>query len=287
MERNGSFNYNFNSNKDYHVLPDIPGDDDYDFLEEEASSKRVIRFRKKDVYYYRDETSNRKKVSSDTEMSLDSWVSSFRDWEEMREIFLNMDRAMRYLHERGYCVKTFEPTKIMILNNSLNQIKFETMPMPKDQITQRKYIKDDIYNSSFVQIGLYSNSLPYLKRDFLKSNFDSFAQFVPEGDVPYYRGVIDRGASVYFCEYAMEKVNRDLASLEAELSGENGMKPSVKPNIKKYDDTGINDRINDSIYKEISKGRRDAAFINFLIYPTAILALGFVLALIAWFMSFV
>ena len=38
MERNGSFNYNFNSNKDYHVLPDIPGDDDYDFLEEEASS---------------------------------------------------------------------------------------------------------------------------------------------------------------------------------------------------------------------------------------------------------
>ena len=85
----------------------------------------------------------------------------------------------------------------------------------------------------------------------------------------------------------MEKVNRDLASLEAELAGENGMKPSVKPNIKKYDDTGINDRINDSIYKEISKGRRDAAFINFLIYPTAILALGFVLALIAWFMSFV
>lgn len=288
MERNGSYNYNFNSNKDYHILPDIPGDD-YDYLDSDSVPRRRNPFKKeKDVYYY-SEASNmeKKKTNSDNAMSLDDWVSSFRDWEEMREIFLNMDRAMRYLHERGYCVKTFDPTKIMILNNALNQIKFETMAMPNDQVTQRKYIKDDIYNSSFIQMGLYSNSLPHLRREFLKSNFDSFAQFVPEGDIPYYRGVIDRGASVYFCEYAMEKVNRDLASLEAELAAENGVKTPVKSTTKKYDDTGINDRINDSIYKEISKGRRDAAFINFLIYPTAILALGLVFALIAWFMSFV
>lgn len=218
-------------------------------------------------------------------ISLNSWVSSFRDDEEMREIFLNMDRAMKYLHERGYCVRTFDPRQIMILNNSLNQIKFDTMEMPKDPMTQRKIIKEDIYNSSFVQIGLYSNCLNYLKGDFLKSNFDSFAQFVPEGDIPYYRGVIDRGASVYFCEYAMEKVNRDLASLEAELAAETGIKAPAKPTSKKYDDTGINDRINDSIYKEISKGRREAAFVSFLVFPTAILVLGAILALVAWIMS--
>ncbi len=289
MERNGSFDYNFIGNKDYHVLPDIPGDDDYEFLEGDFKSGRRNPFkREKDVYYYSPDTSSKgKRDVNDTAISLESWVSSFRDWEEMREIFLNMDRAMRYLHERGYCVKSFEPSKIMILNNSLNQIKFETMPMPKDQMTQRKYIKDDIYNSSFIQMGLYSNSLEHLRRDFLKSNFDNFAQFVPEGDIPYYRGVIDRGASVYFCEYAMEKVNRDLAALEAELASQSGVKTPVKTATKKYDDTGINDRINDSIYKEISRGRRDAAFINFLIYPTAILALGFVFALVAWFMSFV
>lgn len=120
---------------------------------------------------------------------------------------------------------------------------------------KRKIIKEDIYNSSFVQVGLYSNCLQYLNKTFLKSNFDDFSQFVPVGDVPYYRGVIDRGASVYFCEYAMEKVNRDLAAMEAELAAEGKTSNTQR---KKYDDTGINDRINDSIYKEISKGRKEA-----------------------------
>lgn len=224
-------------------------------------------------------------ASDDAAISLSSWVSSFRDDEEMREIFLNMDRAMKYLHERGYCIKTFDPRKIMILNNSLNQIKFDTMEMPRNQMEQRKIVKEDIYNSSFVQIGLYSNCLQYLQRDFLKSNFDSFSQFIPEGDIPYYRGVIDRGASVYFCEYAMEKVNRDLASLEAELNSQSGIKNQSKPSGKKYDDSGINDSINDRIYKEISKGRREAAFVSFLLFPTAILVLGVVFALVMWIMS--
>lgn len=220
-------------------------------------------------------------------ISLNAWISSFRDDEEMREIFLNMDRAMKYLHDRGYCIRTFNPEHIMILNNATNQIKLEPIEMPKDQAEQRKIIKEDIYNSSFVQVGLYSNCLPYLNKAFLKSNFDSFAQFVPEGDIPYYRGVIDRGASVYFCEYAMEKVNRDLAAMEAELASETGINKPTVPQKKKYDDTGINDKINDSIYKEISKSRREAAFVNFLVFPTAILVVGMLFTLIAWIMSFV
>ncbi len=221
-------------------------------------------------------------------ISLNSWISSFRDVEEMREIFLNMDRAMRYLHERGYCVRSFDPNDVWILNNSLNQIKFDTLEMPRDQVEQRKIIKEDIYNSSFIQIGFYANCLAHLRRDFLKSNFDRFAQFLPEGDVPYYRGVIDRGASVYFSEYATEKVNRDLAALENQLAEEEG-RPLPLPTIgkKKYDDTGINDRINDSIYKEISKGRRDAAFVSFLIFPTALLVLGVIFAVVAWIMSII
>lgn len=227
------------------------------------------------------------RVQRNDAISLNAWISSFRDDEEMREIFLNMDRAMKYLHDRGYCIRTFNPEHIMILNNATNQIKLEPIEMPKDQAEQRKIIKEDIYNSSFVQVGLYSNCLPYLNKAFLKSNFDSFAQFVPEGDIPYYRGVIDRGASVYFCEYAMEKVNRDLAAMEAELAAETGISKPAVPQKKKYDDTGINDKINDSIYKEISKGRREAAFVNFLLFPTAILVVGMIFTLIAWIMSFV
>ena len=63
---------------------------------------------------------SRTSSSAPEAMSLDSWIKSFRDEEEMREIFLNMDRAMKYLHDRGYCVKSFDPRNIFILNNSVS-----------------------------------------------------------------------------------------------------------------------------------------------------------------------
>lgn len=219
-------------------------------------------------------------------MSLDSWINSYRDEEEMREIFLNMDRAMKYLHDRGYCVKSFDPRNIQILNNSVDQIKLDVLPLPDDYAEKKKYIKEDIYNSSFIQIGLYSKCLPYLKRDFLKSNFDRFCEFLPEGDVPYYRGVIDRGASVYFCEYALEKANRDLATLESELA-EEGMSLGINKNKGKpgLGEVYVNDRINDGIYKQLSS-KRDAAFVTALLFPTALLVLGVVLALISLIVSF-
>jgi len=215
-------------------------------------------------------------------VSLGSWIGSFRDEEEMREIFLNMDRAMKYIHDRGYCVQSFDPNNIKILNNSIDQIKFDILPLPEDYTERKKYVKEDIYNSSFIQIGLYAKCLPYLKKDFLKANFDRFSEFLPSGDVPYYRGVIDRGASVYFCEYASEKANRDLAELEREL-GEDGK--MLSSSVPKFDNTRVNDRINDSIYKQLSN-RKDAAFVTFLIFPTALLVLGVVLALISLVISF-
>lgn len=226
-----------------------------------------------------------KSVNSVSEStSLDSWIKSFRDEEEMREIFLNMDRAMKYLHDRGYCVKSFDPRNIYILNNSLDQIKLDIIPLPDDYAVRKQYIKEDIYNSSFVQIGLYSKCLPYLKKDFLKSNFDRFCEFLPEGDVPYYRGVIDRGASVYFCEYAMEKANRDLATLEKELAGE-GMGLSISKQKNPMGDVNVNTRINDGIYKQLSS-KREAAFVSLLLFPTALLVVGVIIALISLLISF-
>ena len=212
-------------------------------------------------------------------ISLSAYIDSFRDEEEMREIFLNMDRAMKYIHDRGFCVKSFNPRNIEILNNSVNQIRFvELLPLPEDASERKQYIKQDIYNSSFIQIGLYSKCLPYLQRDFLKANFDSFSQFLPEGDVPYYRGIVERGASVYFCEYAMEKANRDFMALEKELSGDSSKDASLG-NKSKFDDIGVNDYINDKIYNQIS-GKREAAFVSFLLFPTIMFVLGILFALI-------
>ena len=99
--------------------------------------------------------------------------------------------------------------------------------------------------------------------EFLKEQFDSFAQFIPQEDVPYYRGVIQRGASVYYCEYSLEKRKRDLEDLEKQL-GED--KTKVTPINNPTEAEITNKKVNDLIYRQIN-GINEAAFLNILAIP--------------------
>lgn len=222
-------------------------------------------------------------------ISLAEWLSNHPSEEEIRTVFLNMDRALKYIHDHGYCIEVFYPTEIQILGNEIDHIQFKKLlELSKDIDRRRQMIKEDIFNSSLVQIGIYSNSLKYLKPEFVKENFDSFQQFIPSGDVPYYRGVIQRGAAVYFCEFAIEKNNRDLQDLERQL-GEGGGdgKALIKSSGKNIGTEAItNDKINDSIYSQIN-GLKDSAFINILILPTLVLLGLLVLSIVVWVLSIV
>lgn len=218
-------------------------------------------------------------------MSLDEWISFHSTDEEMRSVFLNMDRALKYIHEHDYCIEVFHPRYIDVLNNSDNYIQFKRLvELSSDSIIKRKMIQEDIFHSSLIQIAYYlkMNDLNQLNPDFLRENFDEIAQFIPSEDVPYYRGVIQRGASVYFCEYALEKRNRDLADLERQL-GEDGSKEKVylKENV-----SITNDSVNDIIYKQIN-GLKDKAFVHTLLIPAIVLSLLLLFGLISWVFSFI
>lgn len=213
---------------------------------------------------------------------LSEWILDHHSEEELREVFLNLDRALKYIHEHGYCIEVFYPTYINVLDNRPDCIQFQKLvELSTDYSEKAEMIKEDIFNSSLLQIGIYTNSLKYLKPDFLRENFDAFAQFIPSGDVPYYRGVVQRGASVYFSEFAAEKANRDLSDLEAQLERESGNsvgKPLIKSSANRIETDTVNSKINDQIYKQIS-GLNDAAFVNVLLIPAIIL--GFLAIVIA------
>lgn len=230
-------------------------------------------------------SSFKEKMTKVDAINLLEWVSytSASD-ENLRDVFLNMDRAMKYVHDRGYCIKSFDPREIEILNYSVNQIRFKTLlEMPKDYTYRKELKQEDIFNSSCLQIGLYTHSLPYLKKEFLKSNFEEFAKSLPADDVPYYRGVIERGATIYLCEWDLEKRKRDLEKLDQEVSGGEGKgRQLVKSNgLSTLDPSAVNDKINDKIYKQLNS-ITDAAFISFLIFPTMLLVLGIVALIIMW-----
>ena len=219
--------------------------------------------------------------------SLDQWIRTHSTEEEMRELFLNMDRALKYIHDHDYCIQIFHPSEIEVLENSPDYINFKKlMELPNDVAKRKEMIKEDIFNSTLIQLSFYgainSEKIIYFEPAFVKEHFDDLTQFLPSGDVPYYRGVIQRGASVYFCEFALERRKRELIDLEKQLGEENNDSVSEIPEV---DDSVItNDRVNDYIYRRIN-GLKDSAFVNILVVPTIALVIIFIYSVIAWVIS--
>ena len=217
--------------------------------------------------------------------TLDQWIQDHHTEEEMGEVFLYMDVALKYIHDHGYCIEVFHPSRIEILDNDPKKVQFvNLMEMPADFNMQSQYIKDDIFNSSFIQIGYYTNTLNYLKPDFLIDNFDEIARFVPEGFVPYYRGVVQRGNAIYLSEFSAAKAVRDLEELEQQLQSADGDIPAQRESSQLEPTPITNNQVNNQIYKQIS-GFRDAAFVSYLLVPTVLLISLLLLAFFGWVIS--
>lgn len=230
---------------------------------------------------------------STNSITLLEWLSATSYTEDdLHTLFVNMDSAMKYIHEKGFCIGSFNPTKVEILDDSLQKIKFDSLiPMDTDSyVVKKEYVREDIGRSALLQIGIYSNCLQYLNPTFLKENFKQFETFLPEGDIPYYKGVIERNASVYFVDYTVERRKRDLEALEREVNGNSNSNETTGVGINKarvysnghsilntYDST--NSKINDSIYKNL-KGMSDTAYISFLVVPFIVGILGFIFTLL-------
>ena len=89
-----------------------------------------------------------------------------------------------------------------------------------------------------------------------------------------------REASVYYCEYILEKKKRELKELEKEV-GEK--ETSLVDDYSEGDMT--NKKVNDIIYRQIS-GINEAAYLNILVVPVIILLLFIIIMVIASIINF-
>ncbi len=188
-------------------------------------------------------------------VTVKSWFKDKHSEDDVRELFINIDKTMKYAHENGCFIKSFDPDEITILDDSVGNINiiFSTLlRLPEnDYRFKSELIKEDIFNSSVLQILLYSKFPLTTPPDFIRDNFDAFCIFLPQSDIPYYRGVIMRGASVYFIEYDTSRVEREIKALEKATS-------------------------------EIG----EAAFLNVLIYPTIFIVLILIFTFICFILKY-
>ncbi len=223
-------------------------------------------------------------------ITLQEWLSKYHLQDELQSFFINMDIAMKYIHDQGYYIKSFALDSIELLNNSIKQVKFdEVEEMPLNFSQQKELVHNNVFLSAVLQIGVYAKCLQYFTDEtmqFLKENFDQFAIFLPEEDVPYYKGIVERGATVYYSEYVGQRKIRDLKNLETQFENDGGGKDTGKSLVKKTGNYTAEDLVpqntheNEMIYANLAK--KDAAFARALIYPVLILLFGLILLLLCY-----
>lgn len=236
------------------------------------------------------------KVHPDKVMTLSEWLQKYHMQEDLQNLFVNMDIAMKYIHDQGFYIESFALDRIKLLNDSIRLIRFEILaPFPNDITQQKELVRNNIFLSAVLQIGVYANCIQYFNTDtmqFLKENFNQFSMFLPQEDVPYYKGVIERGASVYYSAFVGERKKRELKELDKQLSGvDGGVNSSGKVLVKSNglaepsaeDLIPHNEKENGVIYKDLSK--KEAAFARALIYPIMILIFGLTILLLSYLLQ--
>ncbi len=210
-----------------------------------------------------------------TIISLADWAPMHDSMDERREFLINADIALKYLNSNGMKVDSFDFNDIFIVDNNLREIKYNVISNV-GSVTEAD-IKSNIYNEAKMALRLYLYPCDEIDDAFLKSHFTDFSFAFPTDDVPYYKGVFERGASVYFNEFDFQKRKMDLEKLgasvkseDSDLMGDVDVSMLSKPN---------NDEYNKRIYRE-------GAFARAIALPTLISIIGFLICLIALYMHF-
>ena len=101
-----------------------------------------------------------------------------------------------------------------------------------DDITNK--INNNIYNLAFLEIGLLSETLDYLRPDFLKQNFSQFKIFIPENLVNYYQMILVNQGHTYLCDYIEIKNKQEITKLNKALEEEGGRGRSYVKSTSHY-----------------------------------------------------
>lgn len=146
-------------------------------------------------------------------ITLNEWFSNHNindksDIASYLDLFYDMDRSMKYLHENGYYVTTFSDYSNIFINDRTVLYKNVEQLYPED----RDYIiNNNIYALSSLALCIY-NELPY-KRPFnkesLRENYSFFSSSIPSDVSNYYNGIFMNDASVYLSDYIDAKRERE------------------------------------------------------------------------------
>lgn len=227
---------------------------------------------------------------NDNQVTLKEWVEAHPS-DEFRLLFYNVDGTMQYIHQKGYAVDDFSLNEIFVIANK--DIRFHKLvELSQDNYQRMNMIHDNIFKSALIKASIYFgkgtpdlsleqivNTLSSNGGNIIKADFDSYAKYLPESDVDYFRRVIQDGESLYYNEYYYD-IEIKKAQSENEVGTSNtNTKQLVKASTQNIGVAPITSDIDVSMYRKIDK---DSAFINYYVISTLIFVIGLVISFIIW-----
>lgn len=207
---------------------------------------------------------------NNSSLTLNEYLSVCSSDAERKKLFLNMDSALKKLHGSNYYVKDFNVNGIYVYGTDRGglDIYYSIVDSGLDFSLKQK----NIFYLSCLAVGVYSGCLPYINPsnpDFLVSNFNEFAQFIPEDSIPYYKGVVCNNASVYYSDFIATKNEREINALK-ELGDSISGSSKGKSGVAFTKSTAIG-RMN------ASDDKNQAAFISIMLFPVIIMFISFLI----------
>lgn len=134
-----------------------------------------------------------------------------------RELNLKLDKKTKYLHDQDYYVKSYNSNKIFI---DKGQIVYEDIDKIPADASKDSIIRQNLFEQALLMLSIYMGFVDNLNSNFVRENFSDFGQFVPEDDLGYYSGIIERNAGIYYNDFAKTKSEKKLNEYQEALHEE-------------------------------------------------------------------
>lgn len=194
--------------------------------------------------------------------TLRQYLTYNKDVNKIENIFLDLDKQMKYLHQKGYCVAELNSDSIVLeqrqYSSGSSQELFVFASIAKTNNENVDFL-NNITDLSKLAIGAYISSengfcdYSRLSTDYIKKYFNEIAFYLPNSE--YFSNVINEGDISYYSDY-VQRANGN----------------SRSNSIQK---TKVNE------YGKMYVSEDNAAFIQIVFYPVIIISIITVIAVLS------
>lgn len=194
--------------------------------------------------------------------TLRQYLTYNRDVNEINEIFVNLDRQLKYLHQRGYCVSDLSSDSIILESNKFsspdNQNVFMFSSITRTNNSVKDY-SDNVEALSKIAIGAFMSvengfcDYSQLSTEYIRKYFGEISMYLPNSE--YFAKIIQDGDISYYSDYIQMTTGN-----------------SRNNTIQKRKVTE---------YGKMYVPEEDAAFIQIVFYPVIIISIITVIAVLA------